>query len=62
MGGWISGCDWRQAGDEGGIGVRVGEASGARPCPKPHPRCALACQGGLFLARRDKKAREFVEE
>ena len=34
----------------------------ARPCPKPHPRCALACLGGLFLSRRDKKAREFVEE
>ena len=34
----------------------------ARPCPKPHPRCVLACLGGLFLSRRDKKAREFVEE
>lgn len=34
----------------------------ARPCPKPHPRCALACLGWLFLSRRDKKAREFVEE
>ena len=35
---------------------------GARPCPKPHPRCALACLGWLFLSRRDKKAWEFAEE
>ena len=34
----------------------------AHPCPKPHPRCVLACLGGLFLSRRDKKAREFVKE
>lgn len=30
--------------------------------PEASPRCALACLGWLFLSRRDKKAREFVEE
>ena len=32
------------------------------PCPKPHPRCALACLGGLFLSRRDKKARNLRDK
>lgn len=29
----------------------------AHPCPKPHPRCVLACQGRLVFVRTYKKAR-----
>ena len=31
----------------------------AHPCPKPHPRCVLACQGGCFCPYVQKGAFQF---